>query len=264
MRRSLHGFTLVELLVVISIVVLLIAILLPALSTARGLAQSVVCKSNLRQFGVAFSMYATDSNGFLPQSGTESQNGAYGWRRELASDYLAAYQAGSEPDKQFPGTDFLRCPTSERDDTYGVNWSPDTKNATGYEHAPFGKVGGGATDEPYYRRVDQIYSGVMLLADAWRTRLRNILDSNGRWLHDVNQNGAFDSPFSWTTDWTYGGVRLLHGSQDPFDGAANLLRADTSVRGTNKQELLESHARVYDSGGGASDPLLPNMWSIQR
>jgi len=263
-----RGFTLVELLVVISIIALLLAILLPAVNKARGVAESVVCKSNLRQFGVAFSSYAAENDGFLPQSGTQSQNGAYGWRRELAEDYLAGSQSGtvgvSESEKEFPGTDFLRCPTSEREDTYGVNWSPDTEDATGYEHAPFGKVGGGTNDDPYYRSVDQIYSGVILLSDAWRTRLRNILDSAGQWIRDANGNGVNDSPFTFTADFTYGGVRLLHNNDAPFEGTGNLLQADTSVRGTDKRELLESHARIYEDGGGASDPPLPSMWSIQR
>lgn len=56
------GFTLVELLVVISIVVFLIALLLPALSRARKQARAVVCQSNLRQWGIVFSTYMSDHN----------------------------------------------------------------------------------------------------------------------------------------------------------------------------------------------------------
>ena len=60
------GFTLVELLVVISIIALLIALLLPALSQARRAAQAAACLSNMRQLGVAMSAYTTDGHDTLP------------------------------------------------------------------------------------------------------------------------------------------------------------------------------------------------------
>ena len=66
MKRSKHAFTLVELLVVIGIIALLIGILLPSLSKARKQAQEVQCLSNLRQWGIAFQMYADTNKGALP------------------------------------------------------------------------------------------------------------------------------------------------------------------------------------------------------
>src|SRR5262245_29105227 len=57
---SRDGFTLIELLVVIAIIAILTALLLPALATAKERGRRAVCKSNLRQFGQAFTIYAND------------------------------------------------------------------------------------------------------------------------------------------------------------------------------------------------------------
>jgi len=58
--RHQNGFTLVELLVVISIVSLLVALLLPALGEARASARRSVCLSNARQLGIGFMSYLND------------------------------------------------------------------------------------------------------------------------------------------------------------------------------------------------------------
>jgi type II secretory pathway pseudopilin PulG len=57
---------LVELLVVIAIIALLMAILLPTLSKVKRQAKAVACRSNLKQLGSIFLMYAHDNNGCMP------------------------------------------------------------------------------------------------------------------------------------------------------------------------------------------------------
>ncbi len=62
--RLAHGFTLVEVLVVISIIALLIAILIPTLSAAKKQASGVVCQSNMRQLMGGMLLYVTDDGAF--------------------------------------------------------------------------------------------------------------------------------------------------------------------------------------------------------
>ncbi len=59
------GFTLVELLVVIGIIMLLIALLMPALQRAKMQSQRIQCMSNLRQFGMIERLYANDNRGVI-------------------------------------------------------------------------------------------------------------------------------------------------------------------------------------------------------
>lgn len=70
------GFTLIELLVVIAIIAVLMGLILPAAAKAKSSAQSMKSLSNLRQLGLAFTMYGDDFNRF-PNADTEPE----AWRR---------------------------------------------------------------------------------------------------------------------------------------------------------------------------------------
>jgi prepilin-type N-terminal cleavage/methylation domain-containing protein/prepilin-type processing-associated H-X9-DG protein len=66
--RPANGFTLIELLVVIGIIGILMAILLPALSTARAQANAIKCTANLRSIGQGFYLYANANRGTIVPS----------------------------------------------------------------------------------------------------------------------------------------------------------------------------------------------------
>ena len=75
-----RGFTLIELLVVITIIAVLASIVFPVFSRAKEAAKKTVCLSNMRQIGLALTMYMTDHDDRLPD------------RRDLKSSLPGGYR----------------------------------------------------------------------------------------------------------------------------------------------------------------------------
>ena len=71
MRRRRRAFTLVELLVVISIIAIMIALLLPTIAASREAANSTLCQSNLRQIVTACINYTDDWQGYWPPAAVD-------------------------------------------------------------------------------------------------------------------------------------------------------------------------------------------------
>jgi prepilin-type N-terminal cleavage/methylation domain-containing protein/prepilin-type processing-associated H-X9-DG protein len=59
-ERARHAFTIVELLVVVAIIAILASLLLPAIARASGQGREIVCRNDLRQLGLAWTIYAQD------------------------------------------------------------------------------------------------------------------------------------------------------------------------------------------------------------
>jgi len=78
------GFTLIELLVVIAIIAILASFLLPTLSSARERARRTTCMNNLKQFSLAYEMYAEDYYEKFP---ADAKNGLY---RDIDDDDIFA------------------------------------------------------------------------------------------------------------------------------------------------------------------------------
>lgn len=128
--RSNRGFTLVELLVVIAIIAVLAALLLPTLASARARARKVQCLNHLRQIGIAFTLYAQNSNDRLPLRyyGLNDDGDEIGYD-ELLWPYVGNTQSNQ-------AAQIFLCPSQRRADYphqpgYGMNWYYDNAKVTG-------------------------------------------------------------------------------------------------------------------------------------
>ncbi|MGD0553301.1 MAG: prepilin-type N-terminal cleavage/methylation domain-containing protein [Sedimentisphaerales bacterium] len=155
--RKLKGFTLVELLVVISIIALLMAVLLPALSKARSLAQRIVCASHLKSLMTANLTYSQACDGsFVPidyytyvsggRSGAWTDAGNH-WlenklfRRIMALEHRhnAEVSIGANAGSDFIVQKEYLCPSDEisRNINNAVSSSGTVSNSYGYNSTEF-------------------------------------------------------------------------------------------------------------------------------
>lgn len=88
-RPRRRGLSLFELLVSLSVIALLATLLLPALGQAQAKARGLVCRNNLRQWGVGLHLYAEGHDDWLPPEGTPSpteRSTNVGWYIQLPQE----------------------------------------------------------------------------------------------------------------------------------------------------------------------------------
>ncbi len=86
MQRSstaFRGWTLVEMLVVVAIIATLSAFMLPMIAKIRSTARQAVCAGQLRQWGMALGVYASENRGVIPSTVSNDQGFSTGARPEL-------------------------------------------------------------------------------------------------------------------------------------------------------------------------------------
>jgi prepilin-type N-terminal cleavage/methylation domain-containing protein/prepilin-type processing-associated H-X9-DG protein len=190
MKAQKNGFTLIELLVVIAIIALLMSILMPALSKVKIQAKNLICLSNLRQWGIAISMYIQENdNRFLGAHDTADPDlptGGWAWMEVLRSSYKEdklhlCPRASKKPDHDYAsGSTFVAWNPGTTDNplygSYGLNgWMAHPGNG--------GSVYGRPVDRNWTLSTAKEASKIPVIADC------GIWDS---WPLEIDQPPAFE------------------------------------------------------------------------
>ena len=157
------GLTLLELLLVISIVAMLLSIMVPITSRARTAAMKVSCKHNLRQINLAFFYYLTDNNQRYPCAQDPQQGGYWLWMGRWRS-FVASYLAGQISEDR---STVLVCPQ-------------DIRNQPGYEAFSY------AYSMSFYHSNEQINQATSP-ADAFMIVRPSVPRSSGQVAHPAGK-----------------------------------------------------------------------------
>jgi prepilin-type N-terminal cleavage/methylation domain-containing protein/prepilin-type processing-associated H-X9-DG protein len=208
-----RAFTLIELLVVIAIIALLMGILIPVLHKAREQGKDVICRSNLRQIGLATNLYAEDEDQQIPRGAV----GNAAWYM-LFLPYLAQKPVGND----YHSVDIYRCPSyPDKDQTvcFVVNgWDfanrsdrigteirtpsrltqctrrAETLYLVDNEDGPWRSIIRSATDEDVYR-LDVWHPGHLPMSESYDvTTGRRV----ARARHRTGCNGLY---LDWHVEW---------------------------------------------------------------
>ncbi len=217
MRQRRSGFTLIELLVVIAIIAILAAILFPVFARAREKARQSSCQSNLKQIGLAATMYAQDYDETMVTSWriSNDQNGTT-W-----ADMLMPY---------IKNLQMLDCPSSGlKVSLINTTWGGQTISRTamsyGINACYWGGTAGSASGPAAARPSG--YNMAQIKAPA-ETVLHT--DYNGYW----EAASQYDVPTVYT-------AQPLSTSAYRHNDQSNVLFVDGHVKSMNQGALTATH-----------------------
>lgn len=218
------AFTLIELLVAISVIVILVALILPASSKMAENGNTGVCLGNQKNIVSGLILYAGEHDGQLPDYADLATGSATSMWWYAISPYISS----DGTDKKRLGAEFLRCPSAKGAKkgqlTYGVNYGP-------YGYAPF-NYRAPSEDGRYSgsKKLSQIPTQTFLLADHFDKAAGSAIYHPSIWSTtvDSDKDGVVDSSGSFLPDYPYNHAAMRHRQSGVFsfpDGSSRIITA---------------------------------------
>lgn len=239
MRKQ--GFTLVELLVAISIIAILISMLLPAIQSARESARRTQCANNLKQLSLAVLTHET-SEGRLPPAGLVAGGGTFESRSGRMMSWIVTVLPFLEQDAlhgrfEF-GQDILNQPHEPQETQIGTLLCP-SDNAAGrmFEHPEltqgkrFAKGNYAAYVSPFHTDLQNSYPGAIAGTGLPMALIRDGASGTVMLTEIRTRDYLQDQRGAWALPWT--GASLL--AFDMHHGSGRFYTAGEVSRGLTQR-----------------------------
>lgn len=205
-----RGFTLVELLLVISIIAILVSITIPALGSSRETSRRLKCLTNLKGIGVGFAVYINDSKELLPEVAPLQTPGS-STNDPALFEVLSQYLDAAQPEREDPSNanssygrvpEVYKCPSDRVGRDASRQFEPVWRSfGFSYQYPPGEFMW--AFGQSYLREKPKAQQGVSL---AWRQpqwRDLPVLVDYDDW-HTVRRGGVPRNALylaDWSADW---------------------------------------------------------------
>lgn len=244
MANKRQGFTLIELLVVIAIIALLLAIVMPALSSVKERARRTVCASNLSQIGKGIGVYASTYDDKVPHPFTPNYN-FESWTYTMHTVYLVDLNATTDSEKIsagpfgignlhgagiLEGGEVFYCPSSPKQDNQGYRYRYDDYR--------------GRFDWPYVSQEVQnlgvgVTNRVRIPYHYYPQGRKRKQLANGHIREYANRSSDLNANSIIMTDLLEAEERFAHRGAIGKRGGANTMFGDFSVKFNNSAEVFD-------------------------